>query len=175
MTTLLGGHCICEADLVLNLLAAELVAGGEAGNLPVTKSSAQDLASTARQLGIRLIPEFNCLGHQGLGDHLYPLLCRNRDFEEPVSPPHSGCHSWCPRHPGVMPIVRSLMDEIIDAFDADAIHVGMDEVMQISSPFCIRGCGGCKTSDLFAQAVNELHTFVVCQKGLEMLMWATAS
>jgi hypothetical protein len=68
-------------------------------------------------------------------------------------------------------IVFALLDEIIFAFEADAVHVGMDEVFLIASPHCAR----CKDGDpakLFAKAVNDLHGHLVGQRKVEMLMWA---
>ena len=38
------------------------------------------------------------------------------------------CREWDPLNPKVNEIVFKLMDEIVDAFKADALHVGMDEI-----------------------------------------------
>ena len=68
------------------------------------------------------------------------------------------------------PIVFDLMDELIDAFEADALHVGMDEVFLIGSEKCPR-CKGKDVAELFAGVVNRLHQHLVKEKGVEMLMW----
>src|SRR5260370_1264356 len=80
------------------------------------------------------------------------------------------CRSWCPLHPKVNEIVFPLLDEIIDAFQADAFHVGMDEVFLIGSDDCPR-CKGKDPAELFAKAVNDLHDHLVRGKKLTMLMW----
>ena len=67
-------------------------------------------------------------------------------------------------------IVFELIDELIDAFEADAFHVGMDEVFLIGDKDCPR-CKGKDVGELFAKVVNELHDHLVGQKGVEMLMW----
>jgi hypothetical protein len=67
-------------------------------------------------------------------------------------------------------IVFALLDELIDAFEADAFHVGMDEVFVIASEQCPR-CKGKKTADLYAKAVNDLHRHLVGEKKVTMLMW----
>lgn len=67
-------------------------------------------------------------------------------------------------------VVFDLLDELIDAFDADAVHVGMDEVFLIGSDRCPR-CKGKDVGTLFAKAVNDLHAHLVKGKGVEMLMW----
>jgi uncharacterized lipoprotein YddW (UPF0748 family) len=41
---------------------------------------------------------------------------------------------WCPLHPEVNKVVFALIDEIIDAFEADAVHIGMDEIFLCGYP-----------------------------------------
>jgi hypothetical protein len=77
------------------------------------------------------------------------------------------CRSLCPRHPQAKSIVFDLMDEMIDAFDADAIHVGLDEVFEIGT--CPR-CKGTPNSELFADWVNALYSHLA-DRNTEMLMW----
>ena len=43
------------------------------------------------------------------------------------------CREWGPLNPAVNRVVFRLMDEIIEAFRADALHVGMDEVFLLGS------------------------------------------
>jgi hypothetical protein len=62
------------------------------------------------------------------------------------------------------------MDELLDAFEADAFHVGMDEVFLIASDQCPR-CRGKDPAELFAKAVNDYHAHLVGRRGVEMLMW----
>jgi hypothetical protein len=40
----------------------------------VTRATAGQLTEAAHRCGIRLIPEFNCLGHQSFGGQISPLL-----------------------------------------------------------------------------------------------------
>ena len=74
-------------------------------------------------------------------------------------------------HPGVNRVAFSLMDEIVDAFEADAIHVGLDEVFLIGGDACPNTQGGWDSGVLFAKAVEDLHRHLTCEKGLTMLMW----
>jgi hypothetical protein len=62
------------------------------------------------------------------------------------------------------------MDELIDAFQADAFHVGLDEVFLIGSEQCPR-CRGKDPAELFAKAVNDYHRHLVDEKKLTLLMW----
>ena len=81
------------------------------------------------------------------------------------------CRSWCPLHPDVNSVVFALIDELADAFEADAFHVGMDEVFLVASDQCPR-CRGKHPAEVFAKAVNDLHAHIVGEKKLTMLMWA---
>ena len=141
----------------------------------VTKATAHQLAATARQCGIRLVPQFNCLGHQSFGGRIAPLLRRHPDFNETPSQSLTNkdmyCLSWCPRAPGLNDIVFSLIDDMADAFEADAFHVGMDEVYLIGTDECPR-CRGANPAELFATQVNALHEHIVGQRHLAMLMWS---
>lgn len=142
----------------------------------ISKEAATDLAAFCRSRGIRLIPQFNCLGHQSWakGNLVFPLMAQHPEMEEVPDVPESErpklLKSWCPLHPGVNEIVFDLIDEIVKAFEADAIHVGMDEVLVIGSPKCPR-CAGKNPAELFARAVMDIHSHVVCTRGWKMLMW----
>lgn len=140
----------------------------------LTAKMARRISTTCKSYGIRVIPEINCLGHQSWAADNYELLNVYPEFDEsPGQYPNNKdiyCRSWCPQHPGVNPIIFDLMGELIDAFKADAFHVGMDEVFIIASPHCQR-CSGQSPSVLFAKAVNDYHDFLVDQKHVEMFMW----
>lgn len=144
------------------------------GSRPISKADARDLAKLCRKHSIRLIPQFNCLGHQSWSKTTFPLLTRYPEFDETPSLPKDNpdiyCRSWCPLHPRVNEVVFALMDELIDAFEADSFHVGMDEVFLIASEQCSR-CKGKDPAELFAKAVNDYHRHLVRKKKLTMLMW----
>ncbi|WP_408006947.1 family 20 glycosylhydrolase [Pseudalkalibacillus sp. A8] len=142
----------------------------------LTKQDAREIAAVCKNNGIRLIPLFQCLGHQGWGGAPNSILKAYPEFDEtPYVPldakwPEIFCRSWCPEHPDVNQLVFELMDELIEAFDADAFHVGMDEVYEIADDNCPR-CKGKDRADLFAKAVNDMHGHLVKDRGVEMFMW----
>lgn len=150
----------------------ELNAGG-GGALSV--DDAKKLKAVCQKHGIRLIPLFNCLGHQSWSRRTFPLLAKHPEFDETPELPQDNrgiyCRSWCPLHPQVNAIVFALIDDLIDAFGADAFHVGMDEVFLIATAACPR-CKGKNPAELFAKAVNDLHQHLVDKRQLTMLMWA---
>jgi hypothetical protein len=140
----------------------------------ITKARARDLTRAAHNQGIRLIPQLNCLGHQSWSQKTGELLTHYPQFDETIGqfPDNKGiyCRSWCPQNPEVNKVVFDLIDELIDAFEADAFHVGMDEVFIIASEHCPR-CRGGDPAKLFARAVNDLHVHIVGQHQLELLLW----
>jgi hypothetical protein len=141
----------------------------------ITAARARELTAAARTNGIRLIPQFNCLGHQSFGRQPVPLLVKYPEFNETpgvsAAATNVYCLSWCPKAPGLTNIVFSLIDDLITGFDADAFHVGMDEVYFIASDKCPR-CRGDDPARTFARVVNELHRHIVGERKVEMLMWA---
>ncbi|MEY4917804.1 MAG: hypothetical protein RL616_1717, partial [Verrucomicrobiota bacterium] len=140
----------------------------------VSRAAAKNLAAVARTSGVRLIPELDCLGHQSLKKSVLPLLATYPEFTEP-SPANPDLKTdylknWCPNDARINPIVFDLVDEIAEAFDADAFHVGMDEIFNLGSDNCPR-CKGQDPAKLLAKVVNEFHAHIVGEKKLEMFMW----
>jgi 3-keto-disaccharide hydrolase/Glycosyl hydrolase family 20, catalytic domain len=167
--------------LGINVLILEVNYGFEFQSHPelrqgngLTRSDAHELAAFCQQRGIDLIPQLNCLGHQSWARSTAPLLKKYPQFDETPNVPADNkgiyCRSWCPLHPDVNKVVFALIDEMADAFSADSFHVGMDEVFLVASDQCSR-CRGKDPAEVFARAVNDLHSHIVKDKKLAMLMW----
>jgi len=144
------------------------------GSNPITREGARKFAAACRKLGIRLIPEFQSLGHQSWKSETFPLLAKYPlfDITPGAFPGNEGiyCREWDPLNPAVTQIVFQLMDEIIDAFRADALHIGMDEIFLLGSD----QSPSTKAQDpavLFAKAVNDFHRHLVGKRHVEMLLW----
>jgi hypothetical protein len=140
----------------------------------VTRPAAAQFARAARAAGLRPLPMFNCLGHQSWAKNTVPLLTRHPEFDETPGqfPNNEGiyCRSWCPQHPEVNRVVFALIDELLEAFQADGFHAGMDEVFLIASEHCPR-CKGGDPAKLFAKAVNDLHQHLVKERKVELFIW----
>jgi hypothetical protein len=140
----------------------------------ITRAKAREFTAAARQLGIRVIPEFDCLGHQSWAGITLPLLAKYPQFDETPGKftDNKGiyCRSWCPQNPEIYRIVFRLIDEIADAFQADMFHVGMDEVFIIADKSCPR-CHDQDPAKLFAECVDKLHEHIVGERKMQMLMW----
>jgi hypothetical protein len=143
------------------------------GETPITWEGAAQLVEACRRYEIRLIPQFQCLGHQSWKEQTFPLLREYPEFDEtPGQYPNNEdiyCRSWCPQHPDVNPIIFDLFDELLEAFAADALHVGLDEVFLIGSEHCSR-CAGQDPARLFARAVNDYYGYL-SERHVQMLMW----
>jgi hypothetical protein len=144
------------------------------GDDPISRETVKKVVTVCRDLKIRLIPEFQSLGHQSWAEKTYALLTKYPEFDEtPGQFPGNKdiyCRSWCPLHPDLNPIIFALYDELIEVFEADALHVGMDEVFLIGSEFCSR-CKGKDPAELFAKSVNDCYQHLVKERGVEMLIW----
>jgi hypothetical protein len=170
------------AGMGINVLILEVNYGFEfkshpelrMGRTPITRDGARGLVKICRENDIRLIPQFNCLGHQSWKKQTFPLLAKYPELD--MTPGAFGdnegiyCREWNPLNPKVYEIVLPMLDELIDAFDADAMHVGMDEVFLINSKYS-PSTRGRNPAQVFAKAVNILHEHLVKQRGVEMLMW----
>jgi hypothetical protein len=144
------------------------------GTDPVTAEGARRFAAWCKKFGIRLIPQFSVVGHQSWKADTFPLLTVYPQFDltPGAFPNNEGiyCREWDPLNPQVWTIVFALMDEIIDAFQADALHVGMDEVFLLGSDKS-PSTKGKDPGVLFADAVKEIHGHLVRKRHVEMLMW----
>jgi len=140
----------------------------------LSRQEARKLYEICSLKGIKLVPLFNCLGHQSWGKVTFPLLKRYPDFDETpwISGENSGiyCRSWCASNPALIPIVKDLLSELVVDFSADTVHVGMDEVFLIGESNCVR-CAGKDKAELFARAVGSLHKILVNNLGVRMMMW----
>lgn len=145
------------------------------GRQQITPEGAAKLAADCRKHGIRLIPQFQCLGHQSWAKTTFPLLTEypELDLTPGAFPDNKGiyCREWDPLNPKVNEIVFKLLDEILDGFGADALHVGMDEVFLLGSDKS-PSTKGKDPAKLFAKSVNDLHGHLVKTRKVEMLMWA---
>lgn len=136
----------------------------------LSESEMKKIGAACRKNGIRLIPKMNLLGHQSgkTRDSLDGLLRGHPEFDEtPEADEVFYCRSLCPRHPSVKKIVFDLMDELVEVFDADGMHIGCDEVFELGQ------CGRCKdkaADQLFADWVNGLADHLAA-RGVQTFLW----
>ncbi len=146
----------------------------------LSKHDVKKLVNAARKNNIRIIPQINLLGHQSWAGRVNSLLREYPQFDETPSvimpekyewPNDDGlyCKSYCPLHPDVHEVVFAVMDEIMEAFEADAFHAGMDEVFYIGMDDCTR-CKGKNKAELFAGEVKILRDHLAANNK-ELWIW----
>ncbi len=146
----------------------------------LSKAEIKQLVRICQKNNIRLIPQINLLGHQSWHSTLGKLLEVYPEFDETPKielpeyyewPNKDGlyCKSYCPLHPDVHEVVFDLIDEIMEVFETDAFHAGLDEVFYIGHQDCPR-CQGRDPAQLFADEVNRIFHHLN-DKGSELWMW----
>ena len=146
----------------------------------LTKADVKKLVAVCRENSIEIVPQINLLGHQSWASSLGKLLTVYPEFDETPHvempeeyewPNEDGlyCKSYCPLHPEVHAIVFDLVDEIMEVFEADAFHAGMDEVFYIGDDMCPR-CAGRDKAELFAGEVTKIRNHLA-QNGQELWIW----
>ena len=147
---------------------------------PLTREDVKRIVEVCRRHGIRLVPQINLLGHQSWATQTHALLREYPQFDETPSVktenygdwPNADslyCKSYCPLHPEVHDVVFAVVDEVCDAFEADAFHAGMDEVFYIGMDECPR-CKGHDKAELFAGEVTLIHDHLA-GKGRQLMIW----
>jgi len=146
----------------------------------LTKEQVKQMVKVAAENDIRLIPQINLLGHQSWANRPGNLLEEYPHFDETPSvefpenydwPNEDGlyCKSYCPLHPEVHEVVFALVDEIMEVFEADAFHAGMDEVFYIGMDECPR-CNGRDKAELFAGELNLISDHLA-KNDQELWIW----
>jgi hypothetical protein len=139
----------------------------------LSEDEVKQIVAACHDAGVRLIPLINMLGHQSWAGQTFGLLRSHPEFDETPGkyPGNQGiyCRSYCPLAPGLHNVVFDLIDELANACQADAVHLGMDEVFLLGEDCCPR-CRGKNRSELFAQEVCALHDHLAATHR-EMWMW----
>jgi hypothetical protein len=149
-------------------------------NHPLSKADVKRIVAACQKHGIRIAPQINLLGHQSWAKSTGNLLRVYPEFDETPhvktenytgwpNPDGLYCKSYCPLHPEVHTVVYALMDEIMDVFETNLFHAGMDEVFYIGDDHCPR-CGGLDKAELFAGEVTRLAQHVALRNG-RLLIW----
>ena len=139
----------------------------------LSEDQVKQIVTACHDAGVRLIPLIDLLGHQSWAAHTLSLLRAHPEFDETPGkyPSNQGiyCRSYCPLAPGLHNVVFDLIDELANVCQADAFHLGMDEVFLLGEDCCPR-CRGKNKSELFAQEVRTLHDHLAATHR-EMWMW----
>jgi hypothetical protein len=133
----------------------------------LSEQDVKKIVVACQRHNIRIVPQINLLGHQSWAGSTGNLLKVYPEFDETPSvkmpgkyewPNEDGlyCKSYCPLHPELHEVVFSLVDELLDVFEASDFHAGMDEVFYIGEEECPR-CSGHDKAELFAGEVWQIR------------------
>ncbi len=132
-------------------------------NRAFTRADARRMAAVCRAHGIRVMVGMNFLTHQNYGQ----LLKAFPNLQWPKSK-----DLWDPLNPETNKIAFAMADELLDAFQADGFHVGMDEAWGFYlNRYPKKRIAGWTPAGLFAQCVKEYHAHFVGKRHVTMLMW----
>lgn len=140
----------------------------------ITKRGAKSFAKICKDHGIKIVPQFQSLGHQSWAENTWKLLTVYPELDlTPGAFPNNDsiyCREWDIMNPKVNEIVFPMIEEIIEAFDSEGIHLGMDEVFLLGhnkSP----STRGMNPAMLYAKVVNEFYDHFTKKKGKQIYMW----
>ena len=101
---------------------------------PITGSEIEQLDMRCRELGIELVPNQNSFGHLRYW-LAYPPLKKLAEVSQPY-PSADGTFlrhpaTLAPNHPGTLPFLRQLYDELLPHFSSRQFNVGCDETWDL--------------------------------------------
>lgn len=152
---------------------------------PLSLADVKKLLNACKRHGIRLLPKMNLIGHQsgfpnqptdGIlhGHHdvvddirdgllrAYPSFDEQRDVEDVYY-----ARSICLSKRAAQTVVYELIDELMEAFEADTIHIGCDEAFSVG--LCEK-CKGKPGYRLLADWINGINDHVKSHGG-QIMMW----
>ncbi len=134
----------------------------------------RELSSFLVDHGIRVIPAFNCLGHQSAAQTNYPLLKAYPEFDEtpylPFGDKRLYRRSWCPRNRKLPPLLFDMWGDMVTAFESSYFHIGMNEVFHIADARCPH-CMYSSPWEIFSFAAAQYHAYFSGKENV-VLMWA---
>jgi len=144
----------------------------------LSKKEVKKIVKACQEGGISIIPQVNMLGHQSWYNNVGKLLEQYPHFNETPDIPLDQdiewpnewglyCLSYCPRHPDVHEVLFDVIDEVVEIFEADAFHAGMDEVFFLGMD---ERCKGRDNAELFAAEVTALRNHLA-QSGKQLWIW----
>jgi len=113
----------------------------------------------ARSLHIEILPEVPALSHA------YYLVCPHPEIAERADDPYPD--TYCPSNPASYELLFDVLDEVIDVFEPQIVHVGHDELY--SYGLCPR-CEGKSGAELIGGDIERIHSYLA-ERGIRMAMW----
>lgn len=129
------------------------------GGSYLTQAEVRELIDYCREKGMSVMPEMPSLSHCDYLLYKHPEL-REREADDLPD-------TYCPSNPKSYELFFDLLDEVIEVFEPEMIHIGHDELMSV----CL--CEKCRDkdpADLLAQDIIKIHDYL-SQRGIKTAMW----
>ena len=144
----------------------------------LSKEQVKKIVKACKKGGIKIVPQVNMFGHQSWFTNVGKLLEVYPQFNETPNVPMDKelkwpnkwglyCLSYCPLHPDLHKITFDIIDEIVEVFEAEAFHAGMDEVFYIGMD---ERCKGKSNAELFAGEVTAIRDHLA-KKNKKLWIW----
>jgi hypothetical protein len=139
----------------------------------LTAKEIQILDARCRELGIDLVPNQNSFGHlryfledarlKKLAEIPEPYEAETRDFlRRPTT--------LAPNHPGTLPFLRGLYDELLPNFSSQFLNIGGDETWDLGKGQSKKLCATKGKGRVYFDFIKKVHREVACRKK-QMMFW----
>jgi hypothetical protein len=139
----------------------------------LTAKEIQTLDFRCRELGIDLVPNQNSFGHlryflensrlKKLGELSEPYEAETKDFlRRPTT--------LAPNHPGTLPFLRELYDELLPNFSSQFFNVGCDETWDLGKGQSKKLCEAKGKGIVYVDFLKQIHR-EVSKRGETMMFW----
>ena len=131
------------------------------------------LDARCRELGIDLVPNQNCFGHLRYWLE-YPPLKKLAEVSEPYECAGGAYVRYpttlAPNHPGTLPFLRELFDELLPHFSSPRFNVGCDETWDLGRGESRRLCAVKGGGRVYVDFLKKIHREVEA-RGRQMMFW----
>jgi hypothetical protein len=139
----------------------------------LTAKEIQILDARCRELGIDLVPNQNSFGHlrhfladprlKTLGELSEPYEAETKDFlRRPAT--------LAPNHPGTLPFLRGLYDELLPNFSSEFFNIGGDETWDLGRGRSKKLCETKGKGRVYLDFLNKIH-HEVSARDKRMMFW----
>ena len=140
---------------------------------PLAGEEILQLDARCRTLGIDLVPNQNSFGHLRYWLE-YPPLKKLAEVVEPYECAGGAYVRYpttlAPNHPGTLPFVRELFDELLPHFTSSRFNVGCDETWDLGRGQSKRLCAAKGNGQVYVDFLKKIHREVEA-RGRQVMFW----
>ena len=130
------------------------------GGTFLPQETVRKLVSYCKERGMEVIPEVPSLSHADYLLNAHPELA-----ERPYDPFPD---VYCPSNPESYRLLFEVLDEVMDVFKPETVHIGHDECYSLG--LC-ELCKGKDPAELYAADITRIHDYLA-QRGIRTMYWS---